>query len=111
MEIINTQMNNCNMVRITGRIDSYTSPRIIETLNNLISEGRCNLVIDIKNVSFISSSGILAFVNAQKRCMLNQQGKLVILSIPELVYSGFALAGFDQLFEFYNDLDTALSSF
>jgi len=111
MEIINTQLNNCNIVGITGRIDSYTAPSIIETLNSLISKGRFNLVIDFKNVSFISSSGILAFVNAQKQSMLNRQGKLVLSSMPELVYSGFALAGFDQLFEFYNDADTAVSSF
>ena len=111
MEIINTQLNNCNIVEIAGRIDSYTAPRIKETLNSLISEGRCNLVIDFQKVSFISSAGILAFVNAQKKCMLNRQGKLVITSIPQLVYSGFALAGFDQLFEFYGDSDTAVGSF
>ncbi len=111
MEINITQLKKCTLVEIAGRIDSYTAPRINETLRNLISDGHCNLVIDLKNVSFISSSGILALVNAQKKCKLEDRGKIVISTIPELVYSGFALAGFDKLFDFFDDADTAAGSF
>ncbi|MEA3326399.1 MAG: STAS domain-containing protein [Chloroflexota bacterium] len=111
MEFIIKQLKHCALVEINGRIDSYTSPRIDETIKSLIADGYCNLVIDLKKVTFISSSGILVLVNAQKKCIRNSMGQIVISSIPELVYSSFKLAGFDQLFEFYDDATTAVGSF
>ena len=111
MEFIITQLQHCDLVEIIGRIDSFTAPRIDEAIKKLITDGHCNLVIDLKKVTYISSSGILALVNAQKQCILDYKGKIVISSIPELVYSGFMLAGFDQLFEFYDDAVTAVGSF
>ena len=111
MEFIITELKHCDLVEIHGRIDSYTAPRINKAINTLVSDGHCNLVFDFSKVTFISSSGILALVNAQKKCMLNYSGRIIITSIPELVYSGFELAGFDQLFEFYDDAAAAVGSF
>ena len=111
MDINIKHQQKYTLVGLAGRIDSYTAPGITKSLKDLISKGHCNLVLDFTNVSFISSSGILALVNAQKKCKLEDRGNIVISSIPDLVYSGFALAGFDKLFDFYDDAGTAAGSF
>ena len=111
MDINIKHQQKYTLVELTGRIDSYTAPGITKSLKGLISNGHCNLVLDFTNISFISSSGILALVNAQKKCKLEDKGKIVISAIPELVYSGFALAGFDKLFDFYDDAAEAAGSF
>lgn len=111
MEFVITEYKHCDLMEISGRIDSYSAPRINQALQALIADDRYNIVIDMKDVTFISSSGILVFVNIQRRFKRQNRGKLVFSRISELVYSGFELSGFHQIFEFYDDVVSAVGGF
>lgn len=111
MEFIITENKHCALIEIKGRIDSYTAPKIYQGLTALMEDGQYNLVIDMKDVSFISSAGILMFVNAQKQCRHHNRGEIVFSGIPDLIFSGFKMAGFDQYFNFYTDAVTAVGRF
>ncbi len=111
MEINIADHQNCIIVQISGRIDSYTSPIIKQKIQSIIDEGGHNFVIDLNNVTYLSSSGILIFVNLKKQLTNQKLGKIVFTDVPELIYSNFNLAGFDQLFEFYKDTNTAVRRF
>lgn len=111
MEFAITEYKHCDLMEISGRIDSYSAPRINQALQALIADNHNNIVVDMKDVTFISSSGILAFVNVQRQFQRQNRGKLVIAGISELVYSGFELSGFHQLFEFYDDVVSAVGGF
>lgn len=111
MECIFTEFKHCDLVEIKGRIDSYSAPKIEETLNAFIADKHFHFVIDLNQVSFISSSGILTFVNFQKRFLNQNRGKIVFSCIPERIFNSFKLAGFDQLFEFYEDSVSAVGQF
>lgn len=111
MEFIITENKHCALIEIKGRIDSYTAPKIYQGLTALMDDGQYNLVIDMKDVSFISSAGILMFVNAQKQCKYQNRGEIVFSGIPDLIFSGFKMAGFDQYFNFYTDAVTAVGRF
>jgi anti-sigma B factor antagonist len=111
MEIIITEEQKCDVIKIIGRIDSYTSPNIKDTIQNLIDDGRNNLVMELSNVKYLSSSGILMFVNFHKQLLKNKNGKLVFSKVPELIYSNIKLAGFDTLLEFADDTTTAIGRF
>ena len=67
MEFVITEYKHCDLMEISGRIDSYSAPQIEQALQALITDDRSNIVIDMQNVSYISSSGILVFVNLQRR--------------------------------------------
>jgi len=111
MELIITEYKHCDLVEIKGRIDSYTAPRIEEALNALILDEHCNFVIDATDLAYISSSGILMFVNIKKRFLRQSRGTIVFSGIPTDVLNSFKLAGFDQLFEFYDDVASAIGRF
>ena len=111
MEFAITEYKHCDLIEISGRIDSYTAPQIDHALQALITDDRNNIVIDMQEVSYISSSGILAFVNIQRRFLRQNRGKLVFSGISELVYSAFELSGFHTLFEFYDDVVSAVGGF
>lgn len=111
MEIVITEYKHCDLLEITGRIDSYTSPIIEEALDSLLADGHFNIVIDLKNVSYLSSSGMLTLINAQKQCKQHNGGEILLANVSERVLSSLELAGFNQLFELYDDVAMAVGKF
>lgn len=111
MEFSITEYKHCDLVEIIGRIDSYTAPQIEQALKALINDNRFNIIVDLKNVSYLSSAGILIFVNAQKQIKQQDQGEIIFSNVPKTVFSGFELAGFDTVFNFYDDTVSAVGRF
>lgn len=111
MEIIITEEQNCDVIKIIGRIDSYTTPNIKGSIQNLINNGHTNLVMELSSVKYLSSSGILMFVNFHKQLLKNKNGQLVFSNVPELIYSNIKLAGFDKLLQFAEDTAAAIDCF
>jgi len=111
MEFSITEYKHCDLMKISGRIDSYSAPHIAQALQAVITDDHTNIVIDMEDVTYISSSGILLFVNIQRRFQRQNRGKLVFSGTSELVYSGFELSGFHQIFEFYDDVVSAVGGF
>ncbi len=107
MELTVTEYSHCDLIKITGRIDSYSAPQIKEVLNTLIDDGHHNIIVDLQHVPYLSSSGILTFVDTQRQLSQQNTGALVFVNVPDLVYSNFKLVGFDTIFEFYNDTAAA----
>lgn len=111
MEFSITNHNHYDLLKISGRIDGYTSPQINKALQTLTNEGPGNIIVDMKEVTYLSSSGILVFVNTQKQLTRNKQGRIVFANVPELVFSVFELSGFDQIFEYFDDVASAANRF
>ena len=111
MEFSITEYKHCDLINISGRIDSYTSPKIAEVLKSLMADGHQQIVIDMTWVTYLSSSGMLVFINVQKQCKRQGRGEIVFANISESIFSCFKLAGFDQLFNFYDDVVSAVGRF
>ncbi len=111
MEFTTTEHENCHVIAISGRIDSYTSPQIEEELNTLLASGHCNIVIDFSNLSYLSSSGMLVLINAEKKCLALGQGQVLLANVPDRVLSSLKLAGFDRIFGIFPDVPTAVEQF
>ncbi len=111
MEFVITEYKNCDLLAISGRVDSYTSPRIEDALNSLLADGHCNIIVDLEDVTYLSSSGMLTFINAMKKCKQAKRGKIVLANVSERVMNSLELAGFNRLFEIYDDIVTAIGRF
>ena len=111
MELVLTEYKDCDLIEITGRIDSYSSPQVKQMLNALIHDDHYNIIVDLKNVTYLSSSGILTFVDAQRKLKRGGKGRVVFANVPKLVYSSFELAGFNTIFDFYKDKHAAVGQF
>ncbi len=111
MEFLITEYKHCDLIQISGRIDSYTSPQIEKALTALMADEHYKFVMDLKEVTFLSSSGLLVLVGAQKKCKRYNRGEIILVNVPDLIRSSFELAGFDKLFDFYNNLVSAVGQF
>lgn len=111
MEFVITEYNHCDLIQITGRIDSYTAPKLEEALSVLMADGHYKFVIDLKEVSYLSSSGMLTLINIQKKCKQHNGGEIYLVNVSEKILTSLELAGFDRLFRFFNDIVTAVGKF
>ena len=111
MEISLRPMDTCDLVSIKGRIDSYTSPDLSQTLNDITNHNRYKIILDLSDVSFVSSAGLRVFIDVQKACKKMNQGEVILVNVPPRVYETLELAGFAPLFKFYNDVNSAISAF
>jgi len=110
MEITHSQLKHCDLVKIKGRIDSYTAPQLAETFNKITDEGRYKVVLDMSGLDFMSSAGLRALINTQKVCKRYNRGELVLVAIPDNIRAALDLAGFIPLFNIFDDVVTAVGN-
>lgn len=72
--------------------------------DQLVKCGIQIILIDLKNVTLITSSGIIALIIAFK-AVKNAGGKLFICSLNEQPRMLFELTRLDQIFETFTDLE------
>jgi len=112
MEVTAQKMKRCELVTVVGRIDSATAPELEDTLLGLIQSGEKNIVVNLRDVDFISSAGLKALLSAlMKVRKARPSGNVVISEIPADLKESFDLVGFDRLFSFYDDDIQAVGSF
>jgi anti-anti-sigma factor len=112
MEIRTEVLKRCVVLSVSGRIDSASAPEFEARLLDLIGEGQRNLVVSMKDVTLISSSGLRALVTAQiKLRRAVPRGDVVLSELPHLVRESMELVGFQHMFQIFDgDLD-AVGSF
>ncbi|OGP87297.1 MAG: hypothetical protein A2156_11015 [Deltaproteobacteria bacterium RBG_16_48_10] len=107
IEIIDYQ--GIKVVALSGEIDMYTSPTLREELMGLINKRVTPLLVDLKEVSYIDSSGIATFVEGLKR-MMSYGGRLKLVGLLEGVKEIFSFSKLDKVFEIYGNLEDAIHS-
>lgn len=111
MEISSQQLDGYDLVKVDGRVDSFTAPKLSEVINNIIQTGRYKIILDLKDVDYVSSAGLRVLIDAQKTCKQAKKGEVILLSVPKRIYETLELAGFVPLFKFFSDLSSAVNSF
>jgi len=110
MEITTTQYSRCDVVKMTGRVDTYTAPKLQETMDAVVESGKNNIVFDMSEVDFLSSKGLWVLTETQKKCK-KQRGKLVLVNTDEKIRKSFNLVGMGDYFDIFDDLTAAVGSF
>ena len=112
MEIKVETMKRCDVVSVSGMIDSANAPDLEEKLLDLIEAGQKNLVMSMGEVTFISSPGLKALLAAQIRTRKKiPPGEVVISEIPPNLKEVLELVGLHHLFRFYEQDVEAVGSF
>lgn len=113
MQIDHVEHRRVDVFRVKGRIDSSTAPEFEQVLADKIKEGRPNLVVNLKEVEFLSSAGVRALIAAMKDAQSRpiNPGTVVIAEVNPQVREVFTIAALNSLFTFYDDESTAIGSF
>ncbi len=92
------------------RLDAHNSDQLKQELGRLFEEGRTKVVVDLKDVRFIDSSGLGALVSGFKNASSRQAG-LKLSSLQSQVKSMFELTRLHRVFDIYATVDEATDSF
>jgi anti-sigma B factor antagonist len=92
------------------RLDAHNSDRLKQELGRLFEEGRTNVVVDLKEVRFIDSSGLGALVSGFKNASA-KQAALKLSSLQSQVKSMFELTRLHRVFDIYTTIDEAIEAF
>ena len=105
-------LKSCELITLSGQIDSATAPDLEETLVDLIKAGKRNMVLNMKDVTFVSSAGMGALMSAQIKIRRRiPKGRVVLSEVPDPLRDTFELVGMHHLFEFYDRDVEAVGSF
>ena len=82
------------ILEVSGRLDTSTAPVLDKTINEDISD-TTNLVLDLKELAYISSAGLRVLLSAQKRMQKN--GSMKLKNVCEEVMEVFEMTGFADI--------------
>ena len=86
--------NGVTILKIEGRLDTTTAPELEKAINGEGDELK-NLVLDFKDVAYISSAGLRVLLTAQKK--MNAQGYMELINVSEAVMDIFEMTGFADI--------------
>jgi anti-anti-sigma factor len=110
MDITTTAYNRCDVIKMAGRVDTDSAPKLQEAMDELINDGHVNLVFDMSEVDFLSSKGLWVLTETQKKTKKNM-GKLVLAHTNEKIRGSFELVGMGGYFDIFDDMTAAVGSF
>lgn len=85
-----------------GMLDASKAVQFRQQVKDLINEGTNLILIDLKKVNFMDSSGLGALVLALKM-VREKGGRLFLMSLNDQVQMLFELTNTGHLFEIVND--------
>lgn len=97
MTIKETKTGDALTVELAGRLDTISSPELEAFLDKyypFVNE----LIFDLKDLDYLSSSGLRVFLKAQKA--MTKKGGILIRNANSLVKGVFSVTGFDSLMRF-----------
>ena len=82
------------IIEIAGRLDTNTAPTLEKAINENI-DGTKNLVLDFKDIEYISSAGLRVLLGAQKK--MQQIGSMKLINVGEAVMEVLEMTGFADI--------------
>ena len=92
-----SELDDATVVKLSGRLDAVTAPQIKTELHELIAQGRVKLVLNLKDVIFLDSSGLGIMVSCLRRCVAGG-GDICLSQVPEFARSVFELTRLTRVF-------------
>jgi len=99
-----------SLLRVSGYVDTTTSPDLERRLQALLREKRYHIVVDLTRVEYISSAGWGIFIS-EIREIREHGGDLKLAGMIPDVREVFDLLEFENILQSYPDADLAVASY
>ena len=109
MDISTQEVKRVSVMTVKGRVDS-TAPDLENALKQLVEGDKTQIVLDLKDVEYMSSAGLRAMVSTLKS-VKRINGDLRLCAPSPRVYEVLRLAGLTSIFNIYPGQDEAVNSF
>jgi anti-sigma B factor antagonist len=104
------QNRGVSILRVSGYVDTTTSPELERRLQALLREKRYHIVVDLARVEYISSAGWGIFIS-EIREIREKGGDLKLAGMIPDVREVFDLLEFENILQAYSDAELAAASF
>lgn len=84
------------LISLQGRLDTTTAPRLEKAIADCGEEMK-ELILDLKELVYISSAGLRVLLSAQKRMLA--QGSMKVKNVSEDVMDVLEMTGFVDILE------------
>jgi len=110
MDILTQQVKSVSVMTVKGRVDSATAPDLENALKQLVEGDKTQIVLDLKDVEYMSSAGLRAMVSTLK-AVKRINGDLRLCTPSPRVAEVLRLAGLNSIFSIYPTQADAVGSF
>ncbi len=105
---VQSESEGVELIKLEGDLDFHCSPELREELSKLVDRQASKILIDLKKVNYIDSSGLATFVELFQK-MKRYGGKLVLFNLTQSVRSVFEIAKLDSIFKLAQNQEEALT--
>ena len=109
MEVEIGQAGEITLVTPKGRLDSATSPELEQRLLGLAATPGAALVIDCRELAYVSSAGLRVLLMAAKAAR-GAGARIALATLQPSVRQVFDISGFSSLFEIHEDAAAAIDA-
>ncbi len=109
MVIKQERFENYAIITAEGRLEVNYFDEFKIIIDELVAAGLKNIIIDCKDLFFISSAGLRVIIMTLKE-MQKVQGRLMFAALHDNIRSVFVITGYAQLLEIYETTEDAVQS-
>ncbi|MGA9859760.1 MAG: STAS domain-containing protein [Solirubrobacteraceae bacterium] len=103
------QSGATTILRLDGELDLATEPELDACLQHVLAGGAQSVAVDLRRLTFMDSSGIRAFISAERTC--RERGvRFVLIRGSAAIDRLLALCGLDSFFTLVGEADDQLSA-
>ena len=88
--------NGISILRVSGRLDAITAPKLEEALDEYIAQEAPRVLIDFGQVDYLSSAGMRLLLATTKK-LDSKGGKLALCMLHDDVMEIIRMAGFEKI--------------
>jgi anti-sigma B factor antagonist len=104
------ESENVSILELKGYLDAHTAPKLEEAFQNLLKSRHYQIVVNCRDLSYISSAGLGVFM-AFIEDVRNNKGDIKLTNMSPKVYNVFDLLGFPLLYEIFKEEKEAVTRF
>ncbi len=109
IKVVSKEVKNAYVIDVQGEIDVYTSPRVKETINELIEKEHYNLIINLEEVRYIDSTGLGVLIGALKK-VREHNGSINLICTNPQIKKIFNITGLVKIFGIFKNVEEAVNS-
>ncbi len=94
--------NNTAIVQLTGEIDVFTAPLLVEKLIPLTEVEGKNVQVDLEKTTYLDSTGLGIFISAYKSSQ-EHKSTLELINVKDRVLRLFKVTGLDKIMNVKTD--------
>lgn len=109
MDIQATPLESAVVLKLSGRMDAANATAFQESCNAWMTKGSTRLVVDVSELTYLSSMGLGCFL-AVAKALQAKNGSLMLCQLRGLPRQVFQMTNLLELFPHYDSTEAALRS-